>query len=303
MTFLLAALAQVLHIALMLAGAPVVVGLQRWTEARLAGRAGPDPRQPWRDIARLARKRPALAQNASPLFRATPLVCFAAMAVAASLVPSFTLGMAFAPLGDLLVLAGLLAFARAALAMAALDAGTAPAGLAASRAASLACMGEPAMFLVILTLGLLGGTTNLDLLISQQHLGMLQPPAAAALAAAAFMALALSSVGLDGQTTEFSGGDLALIELAEALHTLVWFDLIGVVVLPLGVAAQGAGPVSWAVGLVAWGARLVVLMGSLALLRGATGRLRVAGAPQVLGIAAVLGLLAALLVLASAVAT
>lgn len=303
MSFLLASLSQVLHIVLMLAGAPAVLGLQRWTEARLAGRTGPDPRQPWRDLLRLARKQPALAENASPLFRTAPLACFAAMAVAASLVPSFTLGMAFAPLGDLLVLAGLLAFGRAVCALAALDAGTAPGGLAASRSASLACLAEPVMFLVILALGLMGGTTNLDLLISQQHLGMLQPPAAAALAAAALAALALAGAGLDGETTEFSGGDVALIELAGALRTLVWFDLIGAVFLPLGMASPGAGALGWAVGLVAWGARLVVLMGGLAALRCVTGRMRLAAAPQVVGIAAVLGLLAALLVLASAVAT
>jgi len=302
MIFLLASFVQAVHIALVLAAAPVVVGLQRWTGARLAGRTGPELRQPWRDLARLARKHPTLAENASPLFRTAPLACFAAMAVAAALVPSFTLGMAFAPLADLLVLAGLLAFARAALAMAALDAGTAAGGLAASRTASLACLAEPALFLVILTLGLLGGTTNLDLLIGQQHQGMLQPPAAAALAAASLVAVALAGSDATGQTSEFSGGDLALIELAEALRMLVWYDLIGALFLPLGMAEQGAGPLDWAVGLAAWGVRLVVLVAGLAALRCATGRLRLGRTPQLLGIAAVMGLLAALLVLASAVA-
>jgi formate hydrogenlyase subunit 4 len=304
MSFLLASFSQVLHIVLVLAGAPVVLGLQRWTEAMLAGRTGPGPLQPWRDLLRLARKQPILAENASPLFRSTPLACFAAMAVAASLVPSFTLGMAFAPLSDLLVLAGLLAFDRAALALAALDAGTAPAGLAASRTASLASLAEPAMFLVVLALGLIGGTTNLDLLISQQHQGMLlQLPVADVLAAGSLMALALSEVGRNEQMTEFSGSDLALIELAEALRALVWFNLIGAVLLPLGMAAPDAGPLGWVVGLAAWAARLVVLIGGLAVLRRATGRLRFARVPQVLGIGAALGLLAALLVLASAVAT
>ncbi|HVC59435.1 MAG TPA: NADH-quinone oxidoreductase subunit H [Acetobacteraceae bacterium] len=302
MTFLLATFAQALHITLMLVGAPVVAGLQRWTEARLAGRTGADPWQAWRDLARLARKQPVLAENASPLFRTAPIACFAAMAVAAALVPSFTLGMAFAPLSDLLVLAGLLGFARVVLALAALDAGTAPAGLAAGRTASIACLAEPAMFLVILALGLLGGTTNLDLLIGQQHQGMLQPPAAAALAAAALALLALAGAGSAGQTTEFSGGDLALIELAEALRMLVWVDLIGALFLPLGMAAPGAGLLGWVVGLAAWGARVAVLVGGLAALRCIAGRLRLGRAPAVVGIAAVLGLLAALLVLASAVA-
>lgn len=302
MTVLLASFAQALHIALMLAGAPVVLGLQRWTEARLTGRRGADPWQPWRDLIHLVRKQPMLAENASPLFRTTPLACFATMAVAASLVPSFTLGMAFAPLADLIVLFGLLAFVRAALALAAMDPGTAPGGLVGSRTASLACLAEPALFLVILALGLLGGTTNLDLLIGQQHQGMLQPPAAVTLAVASLVALALADADPPSQTTEFGGGDLALIDLAGALRVLVWLDLIGALFLPLGMAEQGAGPLGWMVGLAAWGARLVVLAGGLAALRCTTSRLRLGRTPQVLGIAAVLGLLAALLVLASAVA-
>jgi formate hydrogenlyase subunit 4 len=301
-TFLLALFTQVLHIALVLAAAPVVIGLQRWIEARFTGRTGSDPWQPRRDLRRLAGKQPALAENASPLFRLVPLACFAAMTVAAALVPSFTLGMAFAPLADLLVIGGLLAFARAAQALAALDAGTGPGGLAASRVASLACPAEPGMFLVILALGLLGGTTNLDLLIGQQHQGMLQPPAAVALAAAALAALGVANSGSTGLTAEFSGGDLALVELAEGLRMVVWFDLIGALFLPVGIAEQGAGPLGWAIGLVAWVAKLLVLIASLAALRCAVGGQWFRRAPQVLGIAAVLGLLAALLVLASAAA-
>jgi formate hydrogenlyase subunit 4 len=294
--------AQAFHIALMLALAPLVIGLQRWSEAALTGRTGPLPWQPWRDLIRLSRKQPTVAENASPLFRIAPLACLAAMAVAASVVPSFTLGMAFAPLGDLLVLAGLLALGQGGLALAALDPGTAPGGLSAAGTASIACLAEPALFLAILALGLLGGTTNLDLLIGQLHQGMVQPPAAAVLAVAALVALAMATPALSGAAIEFSGADLAMVELAEALRRLVWLDLIGALCLPLGMAEQGAGPLSWIVGLAAWGAKLLVLVAGLAALRCATGRLPGSRAPQVVGVAAVLGLLAALLALASAVA-
>ena len=189
------------------------------------------------------------------------------------------------------------------LALAALDAGTAPGGLAAARTASLACLAEPALFLVILALGLLGGTTNLDLLIGQQHQGMLQPPAAAALAAACAGGPGLASSDPAGQTAEFSGGDLALVELAEALRMLVWFDLIGALFLPLGMAEPGAGPLGWVDrvarlgGEARWYWQRAWRRCAAPPDASALGR-----TPQVLGIAAVLGLLAALLVLASAVA-
>ena len=122
------------------------------------------------------------------------------------------------------------------------------------------------------------------------------------MAAAALVALGIASPATARQTTEFSGGDLALVELAEALRMLVWFDLIAALFLPLGMAEQGAGPLSWAVGLVAWGMKLLVLVAGLAALRCAAGRLAGRRIPQVVGIAAVLGLLAALLAMASAVA-
>ena len=150
------------HVSLMLAAAPVLTGFLRWLEARLLGRAGPSPLQPWRDLVRLARKQPVVALEASWLFRAAPATGFAATLAAAALVPGFALGMASGPLADLIVIAGLLALARSALALAALDVGTAFGGIGASRAVTFAAFAEPAMLMVVFTLALIAGTTNLD---------------------------------------------------------------------------------------------------------------------------------------------
>ena len=73
MSLLLALIAQILHGALMLAAGPLVVGFIRLVKARLLGRAGPSPLQPWRDLARLFRKQPVVAEGASWLFRAAPV--------------------------------------------------------------------------------------------------------------------------------------------------------------------------------------------------------------------------------------
>ena len=125
MSALLAPVALLLHAALVLAAAPVLAGALRLARARLEGRRGPPLSQGWRDLARLSRKRPVLAQDASWVFAAVPGVCATATVAAALLVPSFALGMATAPLSDLLVVAGLLALARCVLALAGLDAGAA----------------------------------------------------------------------------------------------------------------------------------------------------------------------------------
>jgi len=297
---LLALLAQLLHIALILAAAPTVAGLLDWAEAGLAHRACPPPLQRWRELSRLLRKQVALAENASPWFRAAPPASLASAFLAACLVPTFTQGMAFAGLGDLLVLAGLLVLPGAVLSLAALDAGTASSAVAVARCASLACLAEPAMFLAILALGLLGGTTNVDLLIGLQREAMLQPYAASALAAAGMAAVALGSARRHDLLTEFSAIDLALLSLADTLWLLTWLDLIAALFLPLGMGSAGGGPAGWVLGLAAWIVKLAVLASCLAILRHATGVNRRRGMSQILIVASVLGLLAVAIVIAGA---
>ena len=162
MAFLSGLIAQVLHIALMCVAAPSLIGIQRWMLARLAGRVGPSLLQPWWDLIRLLRKQSVLAESASEVTGIAPAVCAAATAIAACLVPSFALGMTFAPFADLLVIAGLLALARCFMALLAMDAGTAPAGVGASRSMLLACLAEPALLLVLFALALPAGSLNLD---------------------------------------------------------------------------------------------------------------------------------------------
>jgi formate hydrogenlyase subunit 4 len=300
MTLLLAAIAQALHCGLVALAAPSIGGLLRWTQARLAGRAGPPPLQPWRDLIRLVRKQPAAAENASALFQVAPPVVLAATAVAVSVVPSFCSGMLFAGMADLLLLAGLITLARTSLALAALDAGTASGGMAAARATSLACLLDPAVFLAVLALGVLGGTTNLDLLVGLQRAGMLQPSSACALAAVSLSAVAVTSADCSDLLTEFSGVDLAMVSLAEDLRVLFWLNLIAAVFLPVGMATTVAGPVAWIVGLLAWALKLAVLTAMLAVFRYAIGHRR--HASMLLGATCVLGLLATVVALASSAA-
>ncbi len=300
MTLLLAAIAQALHCGLVALAAPTVGGLLRGIEARLAGRSGPPPLQPWHDLIRLVRKQTAAAENASALFQAAPPVVLATTVVAVSVVPSFSTGMLFASVADLLLLVGLVTLPRASLALAALDVGTASGGLAAARAMSLTCLVDPAVFLAILALGVLGGTTNLDLLVGLQRVGMLQPSSACALAAVSLSAVTVASSDYSDLLTEFSGVDLAMVSFAEDLRVLFWLNLIAAVFLPIGMATTAAGPVAWIVGLLAWALKLAVLTGVLAVFRYAIGRRR--HPSMLLGATCVLGLLATVVALASSAA-
>jgi formate hydrogenlyase subunit 4 len=283
MTLLAAMLAQVVHVVLVLLAAPTLVGAQDRMEAWLAGRHGAPLLQPWRDLVRLARKRAVAVESTSAVSRHAPTVCFAAIGGAAFIVPSFTRGMAFAPLSDLLALAGLVAAARTARALAALDAGTAAGGIAAERSTRLALVAEPALLLSMFALAALAGTSNLDLLVALQREGLLQPAAATALAAAALVAVGLAqSLRPDGPRS-----------LTDCLETLFWLDLIGCLFLPIGLAEADGGAAAWLLGLATWVVKLTVLAAALAGCRRLMGSERPRAATDLLAIAGLLALVAA----------
>jgi len=70
--------------------APLLVGLVRALKARLTGRRGPDPWQPYLDILKQLRKEAVISTTASWLFRLTPFVLVATMLVAATVVQTVT---------------------------------------------------------------------------------------------------------------------------------------------------------------------------------------------------------------------
>jgi formate hydrogenlyase subunit 4 len=315
MTFLVSVLVQLVHVALLLVAAPLLVGLIRRIKARLVGRTGPRLSQPYRDLLRLARKQPVLAENASVLFRTAPIASFAATTAAAALVPSFALGMATAPVADLLVIAGLLTIARVAIALAAMDVGTAFGGIGASREMSFAAFAEPALLLVFLTLMLLAGSTNLDLIAGLLRDGSLGLRVSLGLALASTLAVAVAENGRipvdnpashlelgmvhEAMVLEYSGSDLALIEATAALRLLLWFTLIAAIFIPFGIAPDGAGPLAWLIGLAAWAAKMLGLAVVLAVFETSTAKMRVFRVPEYLGIAVLLGLLAAVFLFVS----
>jgi formate hydrogenlyase subunit 4 len=314
-TVLFAALAQVLHLALMLACAPLLIGFVRKLKARLLGRIGPPVVQPWRDLLRLMRKQRVMAENATLLFRAAPLVGFASVAAAACLVPSFSFGMTLAPASDLIVIAGLLALARVSTAAAAMDVGTTFGGMGASRDMMLAVFAEPALLLVVFTVALLAGTTNLDLAAMLMRDGALGVRVSLGLVLVAMLCVAVAENGrmpVDNPVThleltmvhesrvlEYSGPDLALIDYASALKLLVWFDLIASIFVPFGAGSAEAGPVSWIMGLAFWLAKILPLAVMLAVLEVGMAKMRLFRVPEFLGVAILLGLLAAMFLFVS----
>jgi len=299
MTLALGLLAQLIHIGLVALAAPTLIGTCRLVEARCAGRVGASPLQPWHDLLRLLRKQSVVAENASAVTVYGPAGSVAAMAVAACLVPSFALGMTLAPLADLLLVVGLLLAARGLLALTAADVGDAQGGMAAGRDMLLGSLAEPVLLMVLFALALLAGSANLDVIAAMQAEGSAASRGTVGFAFAALSLTALVDVLPDETPVpELGGRELALIRLADALRLLVWFDLIGALFLPFGMAQPDAGPLAWLVGVGAWLARMLILAFALSLLRASLGRFGPRRAARFLGVAVLLGLLAAVTVLA-----
>src|SRR5205809_6910572 len=99
-------LSQLLQLALALLLAPLLVGWVNQCRAWLSNRSAPPLLQPYRTIRKLFNKDAVVAENASWLFRMTPYIVFAAMALAAAIVPSLATDLPFARAADAIALVG-----------------------------------------------------------------------------------------------------------------------------------------------------------------------------------------------------
>jgi formate hydrogenlyase subunit 4 len=304
---ILSLLAQVLHTGLMIAAAPTVAGVTdrlnaRLSGPRLSGRTGPPILLPWRDLLRLSRKTPMTLESVSIVSRVAPAIGLGATLSAAALVPSFTLGMALSPLADVLVIVSLLAVARIAAGLAALDSGAPLPGLAAQNAGARAVLAEPGLMLAAVTVALMGGSFNLDLIIGQQREGTLLPAAASSVALTAMLGLvfAETSVPASGLDEMFGGTDLAMSRMTVWLRRLVWIDLIGGLFFPVGMTSAENGPLAWLLGLAVWGIKLGAFVVGLSAIQTTLGRIPHHRLPDLIGVAALLALLATIMVLTSA---
>jgi formate hydrogenlyase subunit 4 len=315
MALILDLLVQGAQMTLVLALAPLLTGFVRKVKARLLRRQGPALIQPYRDLLRLMRKEVVLAESASWLFRAAPYLIFAAIWVGAALVPTFATGLLFSWSADLIAIVALLGSARFFLALAGMDVGTSFGGLGSSREVMIASLAEPAMIMIIFTLALLAGTTQLSSIAGfmlETNVG-LRVSLGLALVSLIMVAIAENArIPIDNPAThleltmvheamvlEYSGRHLAMIEAAAALKLLLYVSLLGCVFLPWGMAAPHAGLVADALGVVAYVLKLAVGGLLLALFETAIAKMRVFRVPQFLGAALMLGLLGTLLLFVS----
>src|SRR5206468_4132968 len=97
--------------------APLLPGLVQQAKARLQGRRGPAPLQPYRELRRLWAKSTVEPEGATVVYRLAPAVVAASLVAAILVVPVAAPGPSLGLGHDALVLVGLLALARFAVAL------------------------------------------------------------------------------------------------------------------------------------------------------------------------------------------
>jgi formate hydrogenlyase subunit 4 len=306
---------QLIQMFLVIGLAPLLTGLVRKAKARLLRRRGPPLLQPYRDLARLARKDAVVADSASWLFRIAPYLVFAATWVAAALIPTFATGLLFSWSADLIAIIALLGAARFFLALAALDVGASFGGLGASREAMFASLAEPALIVIVFSLALIAGSTQLSTVAALMASGAVGLRVTLGMALVALIIVAVAENGripVDNPAThleltmvheamilEYSGRHLAVIELASMLKLLLYVSLIVCVFMPWGLAIADASVGARLLGAGIYVAKLGVAGLVLALFETSVAKMRVFRVPDFLGAALMLGFLGALLLFVS----
>ena len=231
------------------------------------------------------------------------------------MVPTFRSGLLFSWTADLIAIIALLGSARFSLALAGLDVGTSFGGIGSSREVMIASLAEPAMLMIVFTLALIAGSTQLSTVsafMNSPEVG-LRVSLGLGLIALIIVAIAENArVPVDNPAThleltmvheamvlEYSGRHLALIELSASLKLLLYISLTACLFAPWGIDSAGAQTGQLFLGITTYVAKLAVAGLLLAVFETSIAKMRVFRVPEFLGAALMLALLAALLRFAS----
>ena len=154
-----------LQAVVLLAVAPLLRGVMKKMKAAFQARQGPPLLQGYYDLAKLFRKEPVRSETASWVFAAGPRVYFATAVATTMLVPVLFARAPLEQAGGVLVLVGLLALGRFALATASLDTGSPFGGMGGSREMTVSALAEPALMLGLFAVALWAGSLNLGDLV------------------------------------------------------------------------------------------------------------------------------------------
>lgn len=283
--------------------APACTGLIQTIKARLQGRRGPSPLQPYRELRRLSGKSTVDPEGSSVIYRLAPAVAVAAVGcglavVATAIVPS-TIPLA-SPLGrDFLLVIGLLVLARFVMALSAWDTSNGFGLMAAARDLFVAVSAEVVMLLALTLAALPAATTDLAAMgAASAGLSVWQTPTHWC-ALLAFWVVAITEMGRqpidnpdthleltmihEGPLLEYAGRDLAYLQWAASARHMIMIALL------VGIFLPHDGPAGvQAVTAIAW---FVVVLIAVAFAETTLAKMRLLRVPVFLGTSAVVAII------------
>lgn len=296
------------QVALVLVGAPYLTGLMRQVRARMEGRAGAGIGQPVRDLRKMLRKEATRPEGTSVVFVAAPIVLLGSSVFLAAVIPFISTVAPVAGVSDLFAVVAILLLGTVALTLAGLDTGTAFGGMGASREVTIVALVEPTILLAIFALSVRVGSSDLTDIVagtiaSPSHL--LSP--ASLLAAVAFAVVIIAETGrlpVDNPSThleltmiheamvlEYSGKDLAMVELAASMRLTLLLGLGVNLFAPWGVATSLA-PLALLLGVVVLVVKVALVGVALAVFEVFMAKLRLFRVPELLAGSLLFALLA-----------
>lgn len=281
---LIAALIQVAGIAL----CPLLPGFIQNLKARLQGRRGSSILQPYRELRRLWKKSSVDPAGSGVVYRSAPAVVAACLVLAVLMIPIAGISSPWGLGDDALLLVGLLALARFAIAASAWDTGGGFGLMGASRDLMLAVFIEGLLLAVLTVTALASGSTGLAAMsIATAGVKIWSAPLQWCVLAA-FALIAVSETGRqpvdnpdthleltmihEGPLLEYAGRDLALLQWAAAARH--W------IVLVLGAAIFLPHPSGFAAQLIYLPAALAISCGALAVMETWLAKMRILWVPR-----------------------
>lgn len=292
---------------LILAFAPLIVGLIRKTKAEMQGRKGPPVLQPYRDLYKLFRKDEEVSEHASWLFFVAPYICVGSMILAASMVPVIHT-LVIGPGSDLILILYLMMLSRVMLVLSSLEGGSSFGGMAGSRETMLSALIEPALLLSVFALVALSGSAELGAISTFiNNNGFLIVGPTLLLAGASFCITLMAenarmpfdnpathlelTMVHEGMILEYSGKGLALMEYASWLKLTVFMVILMNGFFPWGIAIQ-LSLIPLLISLLALSLKLGIVIVLISLLESRMAKMRLFRLPNLLTASFILALLA-----------
>ncbi|HHN8388756.1 respiratory chain complex I subunit 1 family protein [Morganella morganii] len=255
---------------------PLFTGISRQIRAKMHSRQGPGIMQDYRDITKLLKRQSVAPRDSGFIFRVMPYVLLGSMLLLAMALPVVTTTSLFSGAGDLIIILYIFALFRFFFSLSGLDTGSPFAGIGASRELTLGVLVEPILFLGLLVVALIAGSTNIGSISAVMSQGWVSPTATflAMLACGFATFIEMGKIPFDvaeaeqelqeGPLTEYSGSGLALAKWGIGLKQVVVAVLFLSIFFPFGSASiLTAGSLLLALGLMLVKLLVIFVLASL----------------------------------------